>query len=355
MASTESRADELGRLLVKSAQAALGEPREMTLAAVAESVGTSIDELERLFEAAGRLRETGYGQRDVDYARIVLDLLPLFGVEELIRSGRVRSRAMSQVVVSDLMTISRALRRLGETADEADVEALAQLLVAAGVEIAPKVEQLLAADYREMLLRLLDTDVVAGSPSTAAEGSLRLAVGFADLVGYTRLSASIDPDGLASVLRAFEELVHDATDDLGGILVPKFIGDAAMLVAEDANVMGAALLQIVESAPPELEGVPRRAGFSFGPVLVREGDYFGTAVNTAARLTDLARPESVLLSPDTAEHLDDSWQLRRTRPMRVKGLDTIQPWRLRRAEPSNDEDVADADGLLSTVEDVVDG
>lgn len=339
MTTDESRAAELGRELVERARQILDEPRPLSLAAVADTAGVSEERLKRLFESVGRLRETGYGQRDVDYARIVSGLLAVFGEDELIRSGRVRNRAVSQVAVNDLTTVSRALQRLDEAAEDADVGALADLVAAAGERIAPDVEALLQADYREMLLRLLETDIVGGSPSTAADGSLDLAVGFADLVGYTRLSASIDPEGLATVLRAFESLVHETVDDRGGILIPKFIGDAAMLVSGDANLVGDALLAIVETVTPDLEGVPRRAGFAFGPVLVREGDYYGMAVNMAARLTDLARPESVLVDPETAELLDEAWRPRRTRPMRVKGLGTIQPYRLRR-----DEEPADNDG-----------
>lgn len=328
----------LGPQVLEGAQQALDEPRTLSLAAVADSVGVSEARLQRLFEAAGRLRETGYGDRDLSYARTMRELLTVVGEDELVRAARVRRRAISTIVVNDLMTVSRLLRQVEEQATDATLEELSDLLTAAGTHLAPLIEGMLPADYRETLLRLLDTEVVGDSSRTAAGGQIDLAVGFADVVGFTRLSATTDPDALSEVLKAFESRVHDAVDERGGILVSKFIGDAAMLVSGDVDLLAGALLDVVEADEGELEGVPRRAGLAYGPVLVREGDYFGTAVNLAARLTDLARPGTVLVEPETGEQLSDAWETRRTRPMKVKGLGTMQPYRLRRpAEATGDD------------------
>jgi adenylate cyclase len=328
----------LGPRILEGAQQALDESRTLSLAGVADSVGLSEARLGRLFEAAGRFRETGYGDRDLAYARTMRELLTVVGEDELVRAARVRRRAISTIVVNDLMTVSRLLRQVEEQAADASIEELSDLLTAAGTHLAPLIEGLLPADYRETLLRLLDTEVVGDSSRSAATGQVDLAVGFADVVGFTRLSATTDPDALTQVLKAFESRVHDAVDGHGGILVSKFIGDAAMLVSGDADLLASALLDVVEADEGELEGVPRRAGLAYGSVLVREGDYFGTAVNLAARLTDLARPGTVLVEPDTRERLSEEWDTHRTRPMKVKGLGTMQPYRLRRPAKATSDD-----------------
>lgn len=337
MTSDEQWERLLGPRILEGAREALDEQRTLALADVAAAVGMSEARIERLFEAAGRLRETGYGDRDLSYARTMRELLTVVGEDELIRAARVRRRAISTVVVNDLMTVSRLLRQVEEQAAEATLDELSELLTAAGTHLAPLIEGMLPADYRETLLRLLDTEVVGDSSRSAASGQVDLAVGFADVVGFTRLSATTDPDALSEVLMAFESRVHDAVDERGGILVSKFIGDAAMLVSGEVDLLAGALLDVVEADEGELEGVPRRAGLAYGPVLVREGDYFGTAVNLAARLTDLARPGTVLVEPDTQERLSGEWRTHRTRPMKVKGLGTMQPYRLRRpAEATGD-------------------
>jgi class 3 adenylate cyclase len=46
---------------------------------------------------------------------------------------------------------------------------------------------------------------------------------------------------------------------------------------------------------------PARVGITSGPVVFRDGDYFGRAVNMASRITDYARPSEVLLSEAVAE------------------------------------------------------
>jgi adenylate cyclase len=42
-------------------------------------------------------------------------------------------------------------------------------------------------------------------------------------------------------------------------------------------------------------------GVNTGPVIFREGDYFGKTVNVAARIADYARPGEVLVSDEAKE------------------------------------------------------
>jgi adenylate cyclase len=54
-------------------------------------------------------------------------------------------------------------------------------------------------------------------------------------------------------------------------------------------------LELVDAA--EGEGLPpARAGVHAGPVVFRDGDYFGRTVNLASRIVDYARPREVLVS-----------------------------------------------------------
>ena len=110
----------------------------------------------------------------------------------------------------------------------------------------------------------------------------------------------------------------------------KFLGDAAMYVGVDATSLAATLLEIVMGTEhePALEGSPIRGGLAAGPVLMRAGDYFGPPVNVAARLTDHARPGTVLADEHLAEELN-SFYVKRVPPMRLRGIGFRRPLRVR--------------------------
>ena len=82
--------------------------------------------------------------------------------------------------------------------------------------------------------------------------------------------------------------------------VVKSLGDGVMLHFRDPSEAVAAALDLVDATP--IAGLPpARVGITSGPVVFRDGDYFGRAVNMASRITDYARPSEVLLSEAVAE------------------------------------------------------
>jgi adenylate cyclase len=154
--------------------------------------------------------------------------------------------------------------------------------------------------------------------------SVDLAVGFVDVVGWTSLSSRIDPQGLDSVLDAFESRIIEVTAPDPDVGLVKYLGDAVMLVAPEPTVLARALLDLTTPVPA-LEDAPLRAGLAAGATLLREGDYFGPAVNLAARLTDLARPWSVLAAEELVEELSPAFEVRRIRPTRIRGIGLRRP------------------------------
>jgi class 3 adenylate cyclase len=120
---------------------------------------------------------------------------------------------------------------------------------------------------------------------------------FADLVGFTALSIERGDDEAAEVATRFLREVRDLAGHHRATVV-KSLGDGAMVRADDAAEalrMGLALAGGLEGLPPV------RVGMNTGPAVERDGDWFGSAVNLAARLSQAARGGEVLLTEATRD------------------------------------------------------
>ncbi|MET9494456.1 adenylate cyclase regulatory domain-containing protein [Streptomyces sp. NPDC006552] len=175
-----------------------------------------------------------------------------------------------------------------------------------------------------------------GQPGPAREGAdLRhLAVGFTDMVGYTRMTRGLDSAELVRVLDRFESLTGDVVAEGLGRVV-KTIGDEVLFVCESASAAADIALELTARVQGE-EGLPQlRTGLAHGPVLNRFGDVYGAAVNIAARLTAVARPDTVLVDTAFAGELAGTaaYDLKVLRPVSVRGYSRLRPVLLRQAPP----------------------
>jgi adenylate cyclase len=171
--------------------------------------------------------------------------------------------------------------------------------------------------------------------SGAAPGeSPVLAVGFADMVGFTLLSQHLSDPELAAVVRRFEELSHDIVTGLGGRVV-KMIGDEVMFVVESVADAARIGLDLADAYADDELLSDVRVGLALGPVLLREGDYFGTTVNLAHRIVNIGNPGTVLVSNEFQAALlstaPDVYTTKPLRPRLLKDLGRVQLWWLGRA------------------------
>jgi predicted ATPase/class 3 adenylate cyclase len=130
---------------------------------------------------------------------------------------------------------------------------------------------------------------------------------FTDLEGSTRLWEE-HPDAMRSALARHDEILRDAVEKRDGYVV-KTTGDglhAAFAVAPDA--VAAALdaqLQLLAEPWPLPEPLRVRMGLHTGVAEVRDGDYYGPAVNRAARVAAAAHGGQVVASAATADLVRD--------------------------------------------------
>jgi class 3 adenylate cyclase len=125
------------------------------------------------------------------------------------------------------------------------------------------------------------------------------AIAFLDLTGFTRLAGAKGDEEAARLAVRLSDLVLEAAASRHGRAV-KSLGDGVMLYFREPGEAVAAALDLVDATP--MAGLPpSRVGITSGPIVFRDGDYFGSVVNMASRITDYARPNEVLLSEAVAE------------------------------------------------------
>jgi len=129
--------------------------------------------------------------------------------------------------------------------------------------------------------------------STRGYAEFRLSVGFVDLVDFTAWSRELPVAELARTVNDFEEAASDLITERGARVV-KNIGDAVMFVAFDARVACEIALDLCAYVDKHPTLTRLRGAVATGPLLSRDGDYFGPTVNLAARIVKLAAPGEVV-------------------------------------------------------------
>ena len=139
--------------------------------------------------------------------------------------------------------------------------------------------------------------------TTAAK---HFAILFADVSGSTSLYEKLgDQRALGAIESVLSELRKSIAFQRGRVV--KTIGDEVMAVFEtaDAAMQAACDMQnrVAAIAPIDKVRLAIRVGFHFGPAIEEKGDFFGDAVNTAARMAGLAKGGQVISSGPTVDAL----------------------------------------------------
>jgi len=154
-----------------------------------------------------------------------------------------------------------------------------------------------------------------------AEQATEAAVMFADVSGSTKL---YETEGDAVAHAAIEKCVNlmkEKTVTAKGRVI-KTIGDEVMAAFPTADAAADAAIEI-QTGIAELPMVGKtkigvRIGFNFGPIVEREGDVFGDAVNLAARLSHVATRDQIITARDTVMRMSPMLKAN------TRGITTIQ-------------------------------
>ena len=251
----------------------------------------------------------------------------------MLEIARLLGMTMSQLAAANRRLIADAFMREGDT--EYDV---AQRFAAATKAFMPLIGEtlpyVLALHLREQIRH--DAFGVAELSTGRAAAPDEATVCFADMVDFTQLGETLEPEALGTVTGRLGELAAAAVAP--PVRLVKMIGDAAMLVGPQPGPVLEAGMELVEAAREEGEDFPLlRAGVASGPALPRAGDWYGRPVNLASRVTGIARPGSVLTTKEVRDALSDSYAWSYAGERRLKGIDDrVKLYRCRRDDGEGD-------------------
>ncbi|MDQ5895791.1 MAG: Guanylate cyclase protein [Actinomycetota bacterium] len=291
------------RLALLPADLVLGRSKvKYTPSEIAELAGLSVTDFQKLIAAVG-LPRPGPEQRTFDDADLLaarrlkrfqeagIPIENLLAATRQVGSSAARiAQAHRDLVASDIITPG---------ADE--YEAAIQLRQAS-LQLLPLAEQ--AVDYAlrsHFLDQIRNQAMAMASPGLLGSGEgAEVSVCFADLVGFTRLGERSELEKIGTVAKLLESLAIEVTNP--EVRLVKTIGDAAMLVSEDGAALFDAAIRFIEVGHEAGDELPAlRVGVARGQAIPQVGDWFGPPVNLASRITESARPDSVLADSKAVE------------------------------------------------------
>jgi adenylate cyclase len=289
-----------------------------------EKTGISIDLLQRLHHAMGLPAVDDPDARvlvraDAEAAAAAQKFIDMgIDPDSIVQITRLLADGLSRA--AEVMRYAALATVLDPGSTELDIARNAQaLLKTADPLLGPLIQDVLRLQLRHMM----ETEAVSASERAEGQrlpGARLVTIGFADLVGFTRLGEAVPPEDLERLAHRLADMARDLAEP--PVRLVKTIGDEVMLVSPDPEPLVAVILALLDRTDSD-DDLPRlRAGVATGMAVSRAGDWFGSPVNLASRVTGAARPGSLLVSESTYDAIGDddrySWSFAGAR--HLKGI-----------------------------------
>lgn len=273
-----------------------GAARTYTYREAARELGIEVELLRRFLGAFGLPTGTGL-MSDTELqlmrhgVKVLQSGLPLVASLQI---ARVYGQALAQIADAEIrlvhLYVHEPLMRDGLTSEE-----IGATLDQLGTDLLPTASPILDLLHRRFLQTFIEQDIVGhleqDGMAEARRGELHVAIAFADLAGYTRLTEEEgDLEAVSVVERFFEQVEQSLPEDARVI---KTIGDEVMVVGSDP---GALLDWAVRFQTERDERPLPRIGVHSGPAIFRDGDYYGREINRAARIVTRAAGGEVIVT-----------------------------------------------------------
>jgi adenylate cyclase len=291
------------RLVILPAEHVLSKDVRHSTRAVSEQVSIPLDYLVAIRRAQGLAAadadEPAYSDKDLEAVRIMASFYEAgFDREGMLEVARVLGRAMTQVADALGELFGQTFIKAGVTEEELGL----RNAQAAG-EMLPRLTPIFEYALRQHMRERLRHQAVSQAMLATGElpGAREIAVAFVDMVAFTDLGEHLEPEQVGGIASRLAELASDCASP--PVRLVKMIGDAAMLVAPDAEALLHSTFELLDHAD-QLEGFPQvRAGAAYGPALPRSGDWYGRPVNLASRITAIAEPGALVATKELCDRV----------------------------------------------------
>lgn len=325
-------ADRLGidpqRLYEQLEQAILGERRSLNRVEVAEQAGVPLDRAIDLWRAlgfpgTGSDAEVRFTEADIEALRLVSWLVDSGFIDPAVELTLVRSmgRSFARLAEWEIDELVSAALSGSMVTDQARLEKLIG-------DLLPVVEKMQNYVWRRHIANAAGRMLLI----PGGDDGVRIAVGFADIVGFTRRSRGLSTDQLAHLVETFESRSAALITEHNARMI-KTIGDEVLFVADTGVDAARLALDLVEAHGEDPDFPEVRVGLAFGDVMSRLGDVYGPVVNIASRLTTLARPGRILVDRAMREELrsfEEDFRIKRSRTATVRGYSRLDTYALKR-------------------------
>jgi adenylate cyclase len=297
-------------------------PPSRTLEEAAEETGLEPALIERIWSAAGFSPGSLERLSDDDVqllkglASVLNAGLPLVAFLQLVR---VYGQALAQIADAEVklfhLYVHEPLIRDGVPGLD-----IAEALAGLASELLPLTGPIMDTVHQRLLQHFVAQDVVGHLETVSDEdgslGRVRVAIAFADLAGYTRLTEELGEEEALEVVERFVAAVEDSLPDDARVV--KTIGDEVMIVGTDASALvdwAVGFQELFTERP-----LPR-IGLHAGRALYRDGDYYGRAVNLASRVGARAAGGEVLVTREVVEAAGRHLAFQHIGEVKLKGFD----------------------------------
>jgi len=299
--------------------------RAYTLDEAANDCGLEPALIERMYQTVGFPRRSTeeISEDDMRILRYLGAVLAAgFPLVALLQLLRVYGQALARVADAEVrlfhLYVHEPLMRDGVPGLE-----MAEQMEGLARDLLPLSGPIMEHVHQRFLGHFVEQDVV-GHMEAGMEadelglGRIRVAIAFADLAGYTRLT---EEEGEEQAVDAVERFIDGVEQTLPTeARVIKTIGDEVMIVGSDPTTLTrwAVDFQALRTTRPW-----PRIGIHFGQTLYRDGDYFGREVNQAARVAARAAGSEVLVTRPVVEQADADLEFDPIGQVRLKGFTVV--------------------------------
>jgi adenylate cyclase len=308
--------------------------RTRTLDEAADESGLEPALIERIWTAMGFAADSleRIDEEDVQLLRYMASVLEAgFPLVAFLQLVRVYGQALAQIADAEVklfhLYVHEPLMRDGVPGLE-----IAEAMEGIAAELLPLASPIMDRMHQRMLQHFVGQDVVGHLELEGAGeelGRLRVAIAFADLAGYTRLTEEAGEEEALDVVERFVESVEETLPDEARVV--KMIGDEVMVVGADPATLvdWAVGFQELNAGQRPLP----RIGVHAGETLYRDGDYYGRAVNLASRVGARAAGGEVLVTDAVVEAAGSHLAFEPIGEVKLKGFNQATELYLARARP----------------------